>query len=129
MDITIRAYEQTDYESCRSLYGELALHHARIYDDPSIAGDDPGRGFDEYLERTDRSGDYILGFAGLLDTVGEEGAAEIEPVVISETARGSGIGTKLIQHIISEAGKAGFKFLSIRPELRNESAFALPEAQ
>lgn len=132
MKITVREHRNSDYEVCRSLWGELTLHHASIYEDPSIAGDDPGRGFDEYLARTDlccawivESGGKILGFAGLLDTVGEEGVAEIEPVVISSTSRGAGIGTKLIQHAINEAKIRGFQFLSVRPELRNEKAFAL----
>jgi len=57
--------------------------------------------------------------------VGEEGVAEIEPVVISSTSRGAGIGTKLIQHAINEAKIRGFQFLSVRPELQNEKAFAL----
>jgi GNAT superfamily N-acetyltransferase len=132
MKIAVRDYSTSDYEACRSLWGELAQHHADIYEDPSIAGDDPGRGFDEYLARTDRccawiaeSGGEVLGFAGLLDTVGDEGVAEIEPVVISTASRGAGIGTKLVQHAISEARTRGFRFLTIRPVLRNEEAFAL----
>jgi GNAT superfamily N-acetyltransferase len=132
MDIKIREYKQTDYDTCRSLQGELAQYHAKIYEDPSIAGDDPGRGFDEYLTRKDRcctwvveSGGKTVGFAGLLATVGEEGTAEIEPVVISSKSRGAGIGTKLIAHIIGEAKTRGFRFLTIRPVLRNEKAFAL----
>lgn len=132
MKITVRDYSTSDYGACRSLWGELAQHHADIYEDPTIAGDDPGRGFDEYLARADRcctwiaeSGGRILGFAGLLNTVGEEGAAEIEPVVISSTSRDAGIGTRLIQHAINEAKIKGFLFLTIRPVLRNEKAFAL----
>ena len=130
--VTVHDYRNSDYEACRSLQGELALHHAGIYEDPSIAGDDPGRGFDEYLARSDRcctwvaeSDAGILGFAGLLDTVGEEGVAEIEPVVASSTSRGAGTGSALIQHAMGEARTRGFRFLSVRPDLRNERAFAL----
>jgi GNAT superfamily N-acetyltransferase len=132
MDIKIREYQQIDYNACRSLQAELAQYHADIYEDQSISGDDPGRGFDEYLTRTDRCGTWvaelcgeIVGFAGLIDTVGEEGTAEIEPVVISAKARGVGIGTKLIAYVINEAKKREFRFLTIRPVLRNEKAFAL----
>jgi len=132
LNVEIREYQPSDYEACRFLQGELALYHAGIYEDPSIAGDDPGRGFDEYLARTDRcctwigeSGGKIVGFSGLLDTVGEEGVAEIEPVIVSSTSRDTGIGTRLIQHAINEAKIMGFQFLSIRPELRNEKAFDL----
>ena len=130
MNVKIREYQPSDYEACRFLQGELTLHHASIYEDTSIAGDDPGRGFDEYLARTDRcctwiaeSSGKILGFAGLLDTVGNEGVAEIEPVVVSSTSRGGGIGTRLIQHTVNEAKIRGFRFVSVRPELRNERAF------
>jgi len=132
MKVTVRDYRDSDYEVCRSLWGELALHHADIYEDPAIAGDDPGRGFDEYLERVDRCATWVAeidgqvkGFAGLLDTVGEEGVAEIEPVIISSASRGTGIGTRLIQHAIDEVRTRGFRFLSVRPELRNEEAFGL----
>ncbi len=132
MNVMIREYQQDDYDACRSLQGELALHHADIYEDPSISGDDPGRGFDEYLTRIDRCCTWvaevdgeIVGFVGLLATVGEEGTAEIEPVVISSRSRGAGIGTRLIEHVINEAKMRGFRFLTIRPVLRNEKAFSL----
>lgn len=132
MKIAVRDYSTSDYEACRSLWGELAQHHADIYGDAAIAGDDPGRGFDEYLGRADRCGAWvaesekrIVGFTGLLDTVGEEGVGEIEPVIITASSRGKGIGTKLVERVASEAKKREFRFLSVRPELRNEKAFDL----
>jgi GNAT superfamily N-acetyltransferase len=132
LNVLVREYTDSDYQVCRSLWGELAQHHAEIYEDHAIAGDDPGRGFDEYLERADRcglwvaeSGKKIVGFAGLLDTIGEEGIAEIEPLVVTTSSRGEGIGTALIEHVINEAKTRRFRFLSIRPELRNEEAFDL----
>ena len=132
MEIAVRDYRDDDYKACRTLYGELSQHYAGIYEDPTIAGDDPGRGFDVYLSRTDRCGMWIaeadgqvIGFAGLLDTVGEEGMAEIEPAVVSVDFRGKRIGSMLIKRIREEAVKKGFRFLSIRPHLRNEKAFDL----
>jgi len=132
MNILVREYRDSDYGACRALYGEITKHHAEIYEDPSIAGDDPGRGFDVYMNRTDRCGLWVaeadgkvVGFAGLLDTVGEEGVAEIEPVVVSVGSRRKGIGSILIKHVREEAVNKGFRFLTIRPELRNEKAFDL----
>jgi len=132
MQITVRGYRNSDYEVCRGLWGELAQHHADIYGDAAIAGDDPGRGFDEYIKRADRCGTWVAvsekkinGFAGLLDTVGEEGVGEIEPVIITASSRGRGVGTKLIERVVNEAKIKKFRFLSIRPELRNENAFDL----
>jgi GNAT superfamily N-acetyltransferase len=132
MQIQIREYQNSDYDLSRALWGEMAQHHADIYEDPSIAGDDPGRGFDEYLSRIDRCGSWvaesdgqIVGLAGLIDTVGEEGVAEIEPVVVSVDSRRKGIGTQLVRRVRQEARNKGFRFLTVHPELRNERAFAL----
>lgn len=132
MNILVREYSGSDYDACRALFGEMTKHYAEIYEDPSIAGDDPGRGFDVYMNRTDRCGAWVaeadgqvIGFAGLLDTVGQEGVAEIEPVVVSVDFRGRGIGSMLIKRVREEAVNKGFRFLSIRPELRNEKAFDL----
>jgi len=67
----------------------------------------------------------IVGFAGLLDTLGEESSGEIEPVVTRETLRGEGIGTRLIELVVNKAREKGFRFLTIKPEIRNERAFSL----
>jgi ribosomal protein S18 acetylase RimI-like enzyme len=130
--ITVREYRDTDYDACCGLWGELSRHHAEIYEDPSIASGDPGKYFDEYIGRTDRCGTWVaevdgrvVGFAGLLDTVGEAGVAEIEPVVVSAGFRREAIGSKLVEYAKEEAKKKGFRFISIKPELRNEEAFKL----
>lgn len=75
INMNIREYQPSDYGACCELEDELAQYHAEIYDDPSIAGGDPGEVFDEYLARTDRvgtwvveSGGKVLGYAGLIDT-------------------------------------------------------------
>jgi GNAT superfamily N-acetyltransferase len=132
MKIEIREYAEADYAACRSLWGELAQHHAEIYEDPSIAGDDPGRGFDKYLKLASRLATWcaedegkIVGITGLLEHMGEDGVCEIEPVVVSLDYRRKGLGSKLIEHVGGEAKRRGFRFLTIRPELRNEEAFAL----
>ena len=132
MNVTIREYQSSDFEACCILEDELAKHHADIYNDPSISETDSREIFTEYLSRTDRCGTWvveaegtILGFTGLIDTVGEVGTAEIEPVVITSTARGAGIGTELIQYVKEEAKKKDFRFLTIRPVLRNNEAFKL----
>jgi len=129
MEVTIRDYETSDFKACRSLWGELTEHHANIYENPTIFGDDPGWGFDEYLSNPARRGAWVVeldgqvvGFTGLLISWGE---GEIEPVVVSAPYRKKGIGTMLIQHACQEAKKMGVRFLSIRPVARNEKALAL----
>jgi glycine/serine hydroxymethyltransferase len=49
MNTQIREYRDADYEACRSLWAELTEHHRLIYGDPSIGGNDPCAGIDEYL--------------------------------------------------------------------------------
>jgi len=132
MEVKIREYKPSDYSACVTLYKELAQHHAVIYEDPSIADHDFSRIFDEYLVRSDRRGAWvaesngtIVGFSGMLEVVGEQGVAEIEPLVVTVDSRSEGIGSKLVAYIKEEAKKNGCRFLSVRPELRNEEAFKL----
>ena len=132
MDIQIREYQDPDYAACRALFGELTQHHADIFGDQTIAGEDPGRGFDKFFSLDNRLGSWvaetdgrIVGFIGLLENMGEEGVCEIEPLVVSLDSRGQGIGSMLVRYIVEEAKRKRFKFLSIRPELRNEKAFDL----
>ena len=129
MKITIRDYQDSNRDTCRSLWGELAQHHAKIYEDPSIAGDNPGRGFEAYMNNPQRKATWVaevegqvVACAGLI-VDGEE--AEIEPVIVSANYRGKGIGTKLVRHAVKEARKFGVRFLSIRPVVRNEEALHL----
>ena len=132
MVITVREFQDADRAACYELWGELAQHHAAIYEDASIASGNPSQYFDEYMGRADRCGTWVaekegkvIGFAGLLNTVGEEGVAEIEPVIVAEDSRGEGAGSRLVDYVKSEAIKKGFRFLTIKPVLRNEEAFSL----
>ncbi len=128
MNVEIREYQPSDYDVCYSLWGELTQHHADIYEDPTIAGDDPGRGFVDYINNPERRATWvaeldnqIVAFAGLL--INWE--AQIEPVVVSSAYRNRGIGTMLIQYVVQKARKMDVPFLSIRPVARNEKAISL----
>lgn len=129
MNITIRDYEIKDYDVCRSLWIELTQHHRDIYEDPSIGGDDPGHGFDEYLERPRLQGTWVAELGGQVVALGgllchsEEG--EVEPVVVSQPYRDKGIGTRLVEHVVEQARVKGVRFLYIRPVARNERAISL----
>jgi GNAT superfamily N-acetyltransferase len=126
MSFSIRAYTASDYSACRELWVELTAHHRRIYGDPSIGGDDPGNGFDEYLAVPERVRSWVaeshgdvVGLAGLLDHC-ESG--EVEPVVVSEGSRHKGIGRALIDRVMEDAIERGYEYLSIRPVARNITA-------
>jgi ribosomal protein S18 acetylase RimI-like enzyme len=68
---------------------------------------------------------HVCGLVGLLDRVGEAGVCEIEPLVVSADFRDKGIGSKLVEYVKKEAKAKGYRFFSVRPELRNEEAFKL----
>jgi len=53
MKIKVRDYQASDFEVCRSLWRELTQRH-RENEDPTISGDDPGRGFEVYMDNADR---------------------------------------------------------------------------
>jgi GNAT superfamily N-acetyltransferase len=131
MKIQIHEYQDSDYAACRSLWSEMAQHHADIYGDPLIASGDPGRVFDEYLGRVDRIGTWVaevegqvIGAAGLLRSR-EMLEGEIEPVIVTSTLRSNGIGSELVRYVVTEAKKRKMRFLRIRPVARNVRAIAL----
>jgi len=131
-NVIIREYQDSDYAACRSLYGELSRHYAEIYEDSTIAGDDPGRGFDKHLSLSNLRGIWVaevngkvVGFTGLLEYLNEEGVVEIDPLVVSVVLRDKGIGSKLVEHAKQKASEKGYRFITIGTGLRNEEAFKL----
>ena len=130
MKVNVRDYQDADFCVCRSLWEELTAHHAKIYEDPSIGGDDPGQGFESFMNNAQRRATWVaevegqvVACAGLIvDMYGNGEEAEIEPVIVSANHRRKGIGTELIRHAKEEAKKLGVCSLSIRPVLRNEEA-------
>jgi GNAT superfamily N-acetyltransferase len=124
--VIVRDYAEGDYSACRFLWAELTEYHRHIYGDPSIGGDDPGAGFDDYLAESHRMGSWVaesdsrvVGLTGLLDR-GTSG--EVEPVVVAEAARGQGLGRLLISRVVEEARARGYEYLAIRPVARNVAA-------
>jgi GNAT superfamily N-acetyltransferase len=125
-ELIVRGYDEDDYGACRSLWAELTRYHRGLYGDPSIGGDDAGAGFDGYLATAARIGSWVaeshrgvVGLTGLFDR-GTNG--EVEPVVVTETARGQGIGRMLISRVVEEARARGYEYLAIRPVARNIAA-------
>ncbi|MBO0730733.1 MAG: GNAT family N-acetyltransferase [Acidimicrobiaceae bacterium] len=126
VQVIVRPYEETDYPVGRSLWVELTDHHRRIYGDPTIGGDDPGAGFDDYLATPERVGSWVaevegrvVGLTGLFD---HGASGEVEPVVVTVALRSGGVGRTLIDRVVEEASTRGFEYLAIRPVARNTSA-------
>ncbi|MGH2684490.1 MAG: GNAT family N-acetyltransferase, partial [Actinomycetota bacterium] len=90
----VREYEPADLTACRRLWVELTEHHRRLFDDPTIGGDEPGAYFDTYLADPTRVASWVavvdghvVGLTGLLD---HGGHGEVEPIVVSEARRARG---------------------------------------
>jgi GNAT superfamily N-acetyltransferase len=125
-DVVVRDYAATDHAACRRLWVELTEHHRRIYEDPSIGGDDPGGAFDDYLALPERVGSWVadldgrvVGLTGLLH---HGSSGEVEPVVVAHRLRGRGVGRLLLERVVAEAAVRGYEYLAIRPVARNVSA-------
>jgi GNAT superfamily N-acetyltransferase len=125
-DVLIRKYAPGDLQACRDLWKELTDRHRQIYSDQSIGGPDPGAYFDSHLERAGperiivaESDSLVVGLAGLVQE-GQE--AELEPLIVTESHRNSGLGRRLVEAAIVEAKKLGVTSLSVRPVARNIEA-------
>jgi GNAT superfamily N-acetyltransferase len=124
--LVIRPYTDGDLAACRGLWAELTQHHRELYQDPSIGGEHPEMGFDDYRGRPDLAGTWVAcregrvaGMTGLLMN-GDEG--QIEPVIVTAELRGQGIGEALILHARNEAVAREARFLSLMPVARNTRA-------
>lgn len=133
-DLSIRQYEPSDIEACRSLWVELTEAHRELYDDPSIGGEQPGLLFDRHLERvgaeciwTAQCGGEAGGFVSLRvnDSASGDPEGEVAELVVSQRYRRRGIGRALLDFAIGEARRLGVGYLSISPVARNAPAMSL----
>ena len=124
----IRGYESADLARCRTLWAEMVERHRKIYEDPSIGGENPGLEFDSHLDKVGPertwvadSGEAVVGFVSLI-VDGEQ--AEVEPMVVASEHRGRGIGRELLNHVAEEAKALGVLCLYVKPVARNEEAIS-----
>jgi len=127
-EIVVRGYRPEDRDACRELWAELTERHRELYSDPDLGGEAPGLYFDHHLEAVglarswvaDQDGE-VVGLTGLL-VHGQTG--EVEPVTVSASWRGQGIGGALVARAAEEARRLGLRHLSVRPVARNAEAIA-----
>jgi len=122
----IRQYKSEDFQACRALWAELTEWHRHIYDDSTIGGSDPGSHFDVHLKEHGSEHIWVaevdgrvIGMAGLIHRRNE---AELEPLIVSEEYRHSGIGRQLVETVTRAARKEGANMLSVEPVARNDLA-------
>lgn len=61
----------------------------------------------------------VVGLTGLIP---DDVEPELEPLVVSESHRGQGLGKQLVEVVIQEAQARGARFLRVRPTARNHIA-------
>lgn len=124
----VRGYEHADLEACRELWVELTDWHRRIYRSLDIGGADPGRLFDQHLDRVGPENIWVAEAAGrvvgMVGVIPGEGEYELEPIVVTAAHRGHGIGRRLAEAVIERAREGGVRFLKVRPTARNELALS-----
>lgn len=105
------------------LWKELTEWHRRIYNDPTIGGDQPEHFFDDHLAKVGPDHLWVavhksrvVGLIGLIEK-GVEG--EIEPLIVTEDCRRLGIGARLLATGLEAARSCGVKILEINPVARN----------
>jgi N-acetylglutamate synthase-like GNAT family acetyltransferase len=126
LDFRIRGYEPSDLDPCRQLWLELTEWHRQIYESPGIGGDDPGRKFDEHLERVGAANIWVaeadgtvIGMTGLIPSDNE---SELEPIIVTSAWRKLGVGLALAETVFETARARGDRSVTVKPVARNESA-------
>jgi GNAT superfamily N-acetyltransferase len=119
----IRKYRDEDRDCCRSLWKELTEWHRKIYQDLSIGGEHPEDYFDKHLTKVGPDNLWVATYddkpVGLMGLIVEEHEAEIEPLIVNESHRGKGIGTRLVETAVSEARNREMRYLDVKPVARN----------
>ena len=123
--VTIRAYRPADHNACRRLWAELTEHRRGLYGEEQQAPE-TGAGFEEYLTQLNLSGLWVAdqadqGVVGFIGLMLDGRAGEVDPVVVTASARGRGIGRALLARVADEARRRGLRRLLVSPAARDSA--------
>jgi GNAT superfamily N-acetyltransferase len=123
----VRAYRPPDHGDCRRLWAELTSEHRARYGEPLREDEDPGAAFEEHLTRLDLAGMWVadepgVGVVGLVSLILDGSSGEVEPVVVTRSRRGEGIGRTLLAYVAEQARSRGLRQLTIAPMARDVDA-------
>jgi GNAT superfamily N-acetyltransferase len=125
--VTIRGYRPSDHNACRHLWAELTEHRNRLFGLPHHEETDSGAGFEEYLTQLNLSGMWVAehqdnGVCGFVGLMLDGRTGEVEPVVVTASMRGQGIGGALLAKVADESRRRGLRRLTVSPPVRDVSA-------
>jgi GNAT superfamily N-acetyltransferase len=125
--VTIRGYRPSDHNACRRLWAELIEHRNRLFGQPVDGETDAGAGFEEYLTQLNLSGMWVAdhrdsGVCGFIGLMLEGRSGEVDPVVVTSSMRGQGIGRALLGKVADESRRRGLRRLAVSPPVRDVSA-------
>jgi len=100
--VGVRPYRPADHSACRHLWAEFTEQQRDFYNDPNLGGSDAGAGFEEYLTRLDLSGMWVAddgAVVGLVGLILDGRGGSVDPVVVTASRRGQGIGRSLLVYV------------------------------
>jgi GNAT superfamily N-acetyltransferase len=121
--VTIRAYRPADHNACRRLWAELIEHRRGLYGEEQRSPE-TGAGFEEYLTQLNLSGLWVAdhvdqGIVGFIGLMLDGRAGEVDPIVVTASVRGKGIGRALLARVADEARRRGLRRLQVSPSARD----------
>ncbi len=125
---SIRGYTDADFAAARGLWAELTQHHRDLYVDQTIGGEDPGAPFVDHLADVGADNLWVAEMdgvvVGLVGLIRRGRSVEIEPVIVTRIVRGTGVGRRLVEHVMAIARASGAREVTVRPVARNADALA-----
>jgi GNAT superfamily N-acetyltransferase len=123
---SVRHYRPGDLFAVSQLLEELAQAHRDFYRDPTIGSAAEQRSFRTRMLRNGPAniwvateGRRVVGVAGL---VPHRKYGELDPLVVAAGFRRRGVGQMLVRSVAVEAGRRGWKALTVKPVARNTVA-------
>lgn len=115
MSVTLRELEWSDLATLAALEHDLFADDA--WSEQSWWAELAGRPRRDYVVAVD--GERILGYAGI-DVAGE--VADVMTIATTRDARGTGLGTRLLEDLVGRAERAGAEALMLEVRADNEPA-------
>lgn len=129
--VQIRSARYEDIEAMRDIYNETVAESAYNFDTAPKSRPDMRWWFEAHNERRPVlvavHGDAVVGWVSLSDWSAQNAYADTAEIsmFVTRTARGAGIGRRLLQAVLQEAADAGIHVIVARMAADNAASIAL----